>query len=266
MIKDITIGQYYPSNSIIHKLDPRVKLFATMIYLASLFIINELWMYTIIFTLLLAVIKTSKITFKYILKGIKPIIVLLIITLSFNVLFTKGEVIFSIYKIYITKEGLIFAAFMGLRLIFLIIGTSLMTYTTTPNELTDGIEKSLSFLKKIRMPISEMAMMMSIALRFIPILVEEVDKIMKAQSARGTVFDEGNILKRIKAMLPILIPLFFSAFRRADELAYAMEARCYVCSQKRTKFKPLKYKKIDFIAYILIISYLLSIIAIRNFS
>lgn len=263
MIKDITIGQYYPSNSIIHRLDPRVKLFSTMIYIASLFIINELWMYCVIFIALFTIIKLTKIPLKHIFKGLKPILVLLLITLTFNILFTPGEVICSFWKIEITKEGLKFAAFMGLRLIFLIVGTSLMTYTTTPNQLTDGIEKALGFLKKIRVPVSEIAMMISIALRFIPILIEEVEKIMKAQSARGTVFDEGSLIKRIRAMLPILIPLFFSAFRRADELAYAMEARCYMCGGKRTKFKPLKYTKLDFISYVVVICYLAIIISIR---
>lgn len=262
MIKDITLGQYYPSNSPIHKLDARVKLFATLVFIVSLFLFKSMLVYIPICMVLLSVIKVARIPFMYIIKGVKPIILLLILTVVFNIFFIDGEILFKWGFLRITKEGLIIAVFMAIRLSFLVIGTSLMTFTTTPNQLTDGIEKSLGFLKHIKVPVSELAMMMSISLRFIPILMEEVDKIMKAQAARGADFEEGNILKRIKSMLPILIPLFFSAFRRADDLTMAMESRCYICGNKRTKMKPLKYGFKDMIAYILIFSYLGVIIAL----
>ncbi len=263
MIRDITIGQYYPSNSAIHKLDPRVKLFATLIYIISLFLVKNLLGYIIAIPAIMIIIYISKVPLKFILRGIKPILFLLIITVLFNIFFIDGEVIFKIWVIKITKEGIRFAVFMAIRLILLIIGTSMMTFTTTANELTDGLEKSLSFLKVLKIPIHEIAMMMSIALRFIPILLEEVDKIMKAQTARGAVFDEGSLIKRIKAMLPILIPLFFSAFRRADDLTMAMEGRCYTCGRNRTKMKPLIYKRQDIIAYLIIIIYLAIVIGFR---
>ena len=263
MIRDITIGQYYPSNSAIHKLDPRVKLFATLIYIISLFLVKNLLGYIIAIPAIMIIIYISKVPLKFILRGIKPILFLLIITVLFNIFFIDGEVIFKIWVIKITKEGIRFAVFMAIRLILLIIGTSMMTFTTTANELTDGLEKSLSFLKVLKIPIHEIAMMMSIALRFIPILLEEVDKIMKAQTARGAVFDEGSLIKRIKAMLPILIPLFFSAFRRADDLTMAMEGRCYTCGRNRTKMKPLIYKRQDVIAYLIIIIYLAIVIGFR---
>lgn len=265
MIRDITIGQYYPNNSIIHKLDPRVKLFTVLIYIVSLFLVKNMYVYIPVAIALFTVIKVAGIPFKHMIKGMKPILFLLIITSLFNLFFIDGEVLFSIWFITVTYEGLRFAIFMALRLIFLIAGTSLMTFTTTPNQLTDGLEKALSFLKVFKVPVSEIAMMMSIALRFIPVLIEEVDKIMKAQMARGAVFDEGNIIKRVKAMLPILIPLFFSAFRRADDLAYAMESRCYVCGKKRTRIKPLKYDKVDIIAYVIVILYLLVFVCIKVF-
>ena len=263
MLKDITIGQYYPSDSAIHKLDPRVKLFATLIYIISLFLVKNLLGYIIAIPAIMIIIYISKVPLKFILRGIKPILFLLIITVLFNIFFIDGEVIFKIWVIKITKEGIRFAVFMAIRLILLIIGTSMMTFTTTANELTDGLEKSLSFLKVLKIPIHEIAMMMSIALRFIPILLEEVDKIMKAQTARGAVFDEGSLIKRIKAMLPILIPLFFSAFRRADDLTMAMEGRCYTCGRNRTKMKPLIYKRQDVIAYLIIIIYLAIVIGFR---
>lgn len=263
MIRDITIGQYYPSNSCIHRLDARVKLFATLIYIISLFIINDLWGYLIVIPVISIVIFISKVPLSFILRGIKPIIFLLLITVIFNIFFIDGNIIFEFWIFRITYQGIIFAIFMAIRLLLLIIGTSMMTFTTTANELTDGLEKGLGFLKYLKVPVHEIAMMMSIALRFIPILLEEVDKIMKAQTARGAVFDEGSFIKRVKAMIPILVPLFFSAFRRADDLTMAMEARCYVCGRARTKMKPLVYKKQDYIAYILIFIYLICIIAFR---
>lgn len=265
MIRDITLGQYYPSNSIIHRLDPRVKLFATLIFIISLFVIKSMLGYVIIIPVIALIIKITKVPFLYLIRGVKPILFLLILTVIFNIFFIDGTVIAKLWIFRITKEGLIFAAFMAIRLILLIIGTSMMTFTTTANELTDGLEKALGFLGYIKVPVHEIAMMMSIALRFIPILLEEIDKIMKAQMARGAVFDEGNLFKRIKAMLPILIPLFFSAFRRADDLTMAMESRCYTCGRNRTKMKPLRYKKMDIFGYLFIVLYLLVIIVFRIF-
>lgn len=264
MIRDITIGQYYPSNSYIHNLDPRVKLFGTLIYIISLFLIKNLYGYLIIVPALVAMIYVSKVPVGYVFRGIKPILLLLVITVFFNVFFIDGKILFQMWIFRVSEEGIIFAIFMAMRLILLIFGTSMMTFTTTPNELTDGLEKSLSFLKVIKVPVHEIAMMMAIALRFIPILLEEVDKIMKAQSARGAVFDEGGILNRIKAMIPILVPLFFSAFRRADDLTMAMDSRCYVCGRNRTKMKPLRYKKNDYISYGITGIYLLVIILYRS--
>ncbi|MDO5695581.1 MAG: energy-coupling factor transporter transmembrane component T [Eubacteriales bacterium] len=263
MIRDLTLGQYYPSDSVIHHLDARVKLFATMVFIVSLFLLKSLYAYIPIAVVMTAVIIVAKIPFKYILKGLKPILFLLILTVAFNIFFIDGTVVFRLGFIRVTEEGLIFAAFMAIRLVLLIMGTSLLTFTTTPNQLTDGIEKALGFLRYIKVPIHEIAMMMSIALRFIPILVEEVDKIMKAQSARGADFESGGLLKRIRSMLPIMVPLFFSAFRRADDLTMAMEARCYVCGRARTKMKPLKYKRRDFIAYCGVLLYLGGIIGMR---
>ena len=263
MLRDITIGQYYQTNSKIHDLDPRVKLFGTMIFLISLFLGRNVWLYLIATAFLAGAIKISKVPFKFMIKGLRAVLFLLVFSAVFNVFLTDGEVIFSLWKLHVTKEGLILAAFMIVRLMYLIIGSSLMTLTTTPNNLTDGLEKSLGILNAIRIPVHEIAMMMSIALRFIPILIEETDKIMKAQTARGADFDNGGIMKRAKAMIPVLVPLFVSAFRRANELAMAMEARCYHGSAGRTKMKPLKYKKGDYIAYVILIGYLAIMIAVN---
>lgn len=261
----MTLGQYYPSGSIIHRLDARVKLFATMIFIISLFLFHSMWGYLPIVAIIGAIIAVARIPLRFIIKGLKPIMILLLLTVTFNLFLINGEVIWRFGFLKITKEGIEFAAFMAIRLILLITGTSLMTFTTTPNELTDGIEKALGFLRYIKIPVHEIAMMMSIALRFIPILMEEVDKIMKAQSARGADFEEGGLLRRIRAMLPVMVPLFFSAFRRADDLTMAMESRCYVVGVRRTKMKPLRYKKRDAIAYLLIFAYLGMVIAIRVF-
>ena len=263
MLRDITIGQYYQTNSKIHSLDPRVKLFGTMIFLISLFLGRNIWLYLTATVFLAVVIKVSKVPFSYMVKGLKAILFLLVFSAVFNIFLTDGEVLISVWKFKITKEGLIFAAFMVVRLMYLIIGSSLMTLTTTPNNLTDGLEKSLVFLSYIKIPVHEIAMMMSIALRFIPILIEETDKIMRAQTARGADFESGNILQRAKAMIPVLVPLFVSAFRRANELAMAMEARCYNGSKGRTKQKPLRYSKNDYIAYVILIAYLAFMIVLK---
>ena len=257
MIRDITIGQYYPANSKLHRLDPRVKIVCTLLFLISLFCFQNIWGYVIATIFLASIIRTSKVPFKFIVKGLRPVIMLLMITVLFNLFLTKtGTVIFEAWVFKITDEGLRTAGFMTVRLIYLILGSSLMTFTTTPNALTDGIEKLLWPLRKIKLPVHEIAMMMSIALRFIPILLEETDKIMKAQIARGADLESGNIIQKAKAMIPILVPLFVSAFRRATDLAMAMEARCYRGGEGRTKMKPLVYQKKDYIAYAIMIVYL----------
>ncbi len=263
MIRDITIGQYYPAKSVLHKLDPRVKLVSTLVYLISLFLIKNIWGYLAVTVCLAAVIRLSKVPFSYIVRGLKPIIVLLMITVAFNLFLTKsGDVLFSWWIFTITEGGLRIAVLMALRLIYLIIGSSLMTFTTTPNELTDGIETLLGPLNVIHVPVHEIAMMMSIALRFIPILLEETDKIMKAQIARGADLESGNMIQKAKSMIPILVPLFVSAFRRANDLAMAMEARCYRGGHGRTKMKPLRYEKRDWTAYIVTVVYVVMVVII----
>ena len=263
MIRDITIGQYYPAKSKLHRLDPRTKIVCTLLYLISLFLIDNILGYVLATVFLIFMIRVSKVPFKFIVRGLRPIIMLLMITVLFNLLLTKtGNVIAKFWILKITDEGAKIAGFMAIRLIYLILGSSLMTFTTTPNELTDGIERLLKPLQKIKVPVHEIAMMMSIALRFIPILLEETDKIMKAQIARGADLESGNLIQKAKAMIPILVPLVVSAFRRANELAMAMEARCYRGGDGRTKMKPLVYKKRDFIAYVIMILYVAVTVAI----
>ena len=263
MIRDITIGQYYPVDSPIHRLDPRVKLAGTMVFLISLFAASGIVAYALATVVLFALIRLSRVPFKFITKGLKTILILLIISVSFNLFLTDGTPIITIGFLRITWEGLSLAIFMAVRLIYLVIASSLMTLTTTPNQLTDGLEKGLGFLKRFSIPVHEISMMMSIALRFIPILIEETDKIMKAQTARGADFESGNIVERAKAMVPILVPLFISAFRRASDLAMAMEARCYHGGEGRTKMKPLHYEKRDKLAYWLMLIYFLLMLATR---
>ena len=267
MIRDITIGQYYPAKSILHRLDPRVKLVSTLLYLISLFLFRSVAGYLAATLFLIAVIRASKVPFGYIVKGLKPIVMLLLITVVFNLFLKKdGEVLFSVWKLTVTTVGLRNAVYMTIRLIYLIVGSSLMTFTTTPNELTDGIEALLHPLNKIHVPVHEVAMMMSIALRFIPILLEETDKIMKAQQARGADFESGNVMQRAKAMIPILVPLFVSAFRRAYDLAMAVEARCYRGGDGRTKMKPLRYKGRDWAAYVIMVGYVVSAAVIGRYA
>lgn len=265
MIRDITIGQYYKADSVLHRMDPRVKLVGTILYLVSLFLYTKAVPYVLAVVFLAAMIKLSKVPFSYIIRGLKAIVFILLLTASFNLFFTPGQALFQYGIIKITKEGITNAVYMAIRLILLIVGSSLMTLTTTPNQLTDGLEKLLKPLNKIKVPVHEIAMMMSIALRFIPILLEETDKIMKAQMARGADFESGGLLKRVKALIPILVPLFISAFRRANDLAMAMEARCYNGGENRTKMKPLIYAKRDFVGYIVLLIYLAGIIAIGCF-
>lgn len=256
MLRDITLGQYYQTDSVIHRLDPRVKLVTTVCYIISLFIVNNIIGYLIAGIFLAVMIKMSRVPLKFMVRGMKSIIFLLIIAVVFNLFLTPGEVIVTFWKLKITREGIRLAVFMAIRLIFLIMGSSVMTLTTTPNHLTDGLEKLLGPLKIFKVPVHEIAMMMSIALRFIPILLEETDKIMKAQIARGADFESGNLIKKAKSLVPLLIPLFISAFRRANDLAMAMEARCYRGGEHRTKMKPLIYKKRDFVAYGMVVCYL----------
>ena len=260
MLRDITLGQYYPSNSVIHRLDPRVKLTATLVFIVSMFLFHTYVGYAIAGTVLAVTVAISKVPFKYMMKGLKTIWFLLIFTMVFNIFLTDGEPVFTWKFIKITWEGLNNAAFMGLRLFFLIIGSSLMTLTTTPNQLTTGMETGLRWMKVIHVPVHAISMMMSIALRFIPVLMEETDRIMKAQQARGADFDEGKFKDRIKALVPIFVPLFVSAFRRANDLAMAMEARCYQGGEGRTKMKPLRYAMRDTVAYLILIAYITMIV------
>lgn len=266
MIRDITVGQYYPANSLIHRLDPRVKIVCTLLFLISLFVQNSLLGYGIATIFLVAVVKISRVPFKFIVKGLKAIVILLMFTVVMNLFLTKGgEELVHVGFIHIYEKGLRTCVFMAIRLIYLIIGSSLMTLTTTPNALTDGIEKLLHPLNKVHVPVHEVAMMMSIALRFIPILLEETDKIMKAQIARGADLESGNLIQKTKAMVPILVPLFVSAFRRANDLAMAMEARCYHGGDGRTKMKPLVYKKQDYAVYAVTILYMAAVVLIGRF-
>ena len=256
MIRDITIGQYYPAKSVIHKLDPRTKLFGTLVFIISVFLFHSIAGYAVATVFLAGMILISTVPVKFIFKGLKAIFMILLITMVFNIFLTPGEALVSFGIFKITKEGLSMAVRMAIRLVYLVIGSSLMTLTTTPNQLTDGLEKSLRPLNKIHVPVHEIAMMMSIALRFIPILLEETDKIMKAQIARGADFETGNIIQKAKNMIPLLVPLFISAFRRANDLAMAMEARCYHGGDNRTQMKPLRYESRDYISYVVMWAYL----------
>lgn len=263
MLKNITIGQYFPGETIIHRLDPRVKLLSTFAFIIALFFINSFYPYILVLAFILSAIKLSKVPLSYIIKGLKPLLLIISITFLINLFMTRGEILFEIGPLDVTKEGLIQATFMALRLIFLVMGTSLLTLTTSPISLTDGIERLLKPLSKVGVPAHELAMMMTIALRFIPTLLEETDKIMKAQMARGADFESGNIMNRAKSLVPLLVPLFVSAFRRADELAMAMEARCYRGGENRTRMKELRLEKSDFMALIITTVFIAVIITYR---
>ena len=266
MLRDITLGQYYSADSLIHKMDPRTKIIGTFVLIVSLFLFKNIAAFAVATVWLILVIKLSKVPFSFMIRGMRSIVFLMIITVIFNMLLTPGEELFHFFRFSITKEGVANAGFTLVRLVYLIIGSSIMTLTTTPNNLTDGLEKLMSPLKVFKVPVHEVAMMMSIALRFIPILLDETDKIMKAQEARGADFEHGNLIKRAKAMIPILVPLFVSAFRRANDLAMAMESRCYRGGEGRTKMKPLKYGKVDAFAYLAMAIYLTLIIVSGLFS
>lgn len=256
MLREITLGQYYQTDSVVHRLDPRVKLSATLVFICSLFVVNQAAGYLVAVLFLALAIKLSNVPFRFMVRGMKAILFLLVITFFFNLFLTPGEAVLRVWKLTVTREGISMAVKMAVRLSLLIIGSSVMTLTTTPNNLTDGLEKALRPLQRLHVPVHEIAMMMSIALRFIPILLEETDKIMKAQMARGADFESGSLLKRARAMVPLLVPLFISAFRRANDLAMAMEARCYRGGEGRTKMKPLTYKRRDGFAYLCILAYL----------
>ncbi|MBO4898125.1 MAG: energy-coupling factor transporter transmembrane protein EcfT [Clostridia bacterium] len=249
MIRDITLGQYFPGNSVIHRLDPRIKIIWTFFYIVLLFFVNNFWGFLVYVVFTAIIIRLTKIKPKLIFRGLRPVLFLLLFTVIVNVFMTGGgDVLFKFGFLTVTTEGLKFAGLMAMRLILLVTGTSILTFTTSPIMLTDGIERLLSPLAKIGVPAHAIAMMMTIAIRFIPTILDETDKIMKAQKARGADFESGNIIKRAKAMTPILIPLFISAFRRADELATAMECRCYHGGEGRTRFKQLKIRKLDIIS------------------
>ena len=261
---NIAIGQYYPGDSFIHRLDPRVKLLATLNFIVVLFIASNVFAYLISAGFLLTTIFISKVPPMYIIRGLKGIVVIVTFTVLLNMFFVPGEtVLFSIWRITITLEGIFAAIAMGSRLIMLIISSSVLTLTTSPIQLTNAIESGLSPLKKVGFPVHEIAMMMTIALRFIPTLMEEADKIMKAQMARGASFDTGNIMKRAKSLIPILVPLFISSFRRADDLAMAMEARCYRGDINRTKMKELRYTSSDYKAFLFLAAFTTVIIYTR---
>ena len=266
MLKDITLGQYFPGNSVVHRLDPRTKLVMLVVYIVALFVAVSWISYGVMFGFLAGCIAISKIPLKSIVRGMKPLVFILLFTGILNIFFTEGEtVLVSLWSIEITLEGLIRAFFMMIRILMLITGTFLLTYTTSPIALTDGLEALLNPLKKIKLPVHELSMMMCIALRFIPTLIEETDKIMSAQKARGADFENGKLMERVKALVPILVPLFISAFRRADELATAMECRCYHGGEGRTKMKLLRYHRNDYGAYAIGVLLLAAIIVLKRF-
>ena len=260
MLRDITLGQYYQTESPIHRLDPRVKLVATICFIVSLFLVGGFAGFAVAALFLFLVIKLARVPLRFMLRGMKSIIFILLFAVVFNLFLTPGEVLASFWIIQITREGVRVAAILAIRLLLLIAGSSVMTLTTTPNNLTDGMEKLMKPLGLVRVPVHEVAMMMSIALRFIPILLEETDKIMKAQIARGADFESGNIIKKAKSLVPLLVPLFISAFRRANDLAMAMEARCYRGGDGRTKMKPLIYRRRDGVAYLCLVVYMIAAI------
>ena len=265
MLKDITLGQYFPGDSILHRLDARCKLVAVFIFIVAIFLAVNYASYALMIVFTLAMIAVSRIPPKSIVRGLKPVMIIILFTAVLNAFFTPGHEIFRVWKIVVTQEGLLRALFMVLRITLLIAGTLLLTYTTAPIALTDGMERLFAPLKKLHVPVHEMAMMMSMALRFIPTLIEETDKIMSAQRARGADFETGKLTERAKALLPILVPLFVSAFRRADELAVAMESRCYHGGEGRTRMKQLVWRRRDTAALAVVLLVLAAVIVLRHF-
>lgn len=264
MIRDITLGQYYPGGSLIHRLDPRIKIIGTFIYIIAIFVVNNFVGFAISALVLAACIAVSKVPFRFIARGLKPVFLIIAFTFIINMFMTDGETLWKLGFLRLTREGLYNACFMGIRLVLLIFGSSLLTLTTKPISLTDGIEYLLNPLRKIGVPAHELAMMMTIALRFIPTLLEETDKIMKAQTARGADFESGNLIKRAKSLIPILVPLFISAFRIAQDLAMAMEARCYRGGMNRTRLHEMKLKRRDFAAAVAEVAFL-ALIIVQSF-
>ena len=265
MLKDITLGQFFPGKTVVHRLDPRTKLILVIVYIIALFSAKWFVSYGLMMLTLCGIIAASKINVKVILRSLKPLMFIIVLTGLLNLFYTQGETLVSFWIFKITREGIYHAVFMVLRISMLIAGTFMLTYTTSPIALTDGLEMLLNPLKKIKVPVHELAMMMCIALRFIPTLIEETDKIMSAQKARGADFETGSLLQRAKALIPILVPLFISSFRRADELAVAMECRCYHGGEGRTRMKQLHYGRIDAIAMVGGFAILAGIIALGHF-
>ena len=264
MLKNITLGQYFPGDTLIHKLDPRTKLIMTAIYVAALFMAQGLLSFGIIALYLGMMIAISQVKLKVLVRGLRPLVLILVMTGMINLFLTPGEVFISLGPVSITAEGLHRAATLLVRIICLVMGTFIMTYTTTPMALTDGLEMLMGPLKRIRMPVHELAMIMSTALRFIPTLIEETDKIMSAQKARGANFETGNLFQRARALIPILVPLFVSAFRRADELAIAMESRCYHGGEGRTRMRTLSFARRDILTGLVGVLLLALMFALRN--
>lgn len=266
MLKDITLGQYFPGNSVIHRLDPRTKLIVLVVYMVTLIVASGWVSYGVLLLFLLTVIKISAIPGKSIVRGMKPLVMILVFTGVLNLFFNKdGRVLVDFWGITITTGGAERAAFMLVRILMLVTATFLLTYTTSPISLTDGLESLMNPLKVIKVPVHELSMMMCIALRFIPTLIEETDKIMSAQKARGADFETGSLLQRAKALVPILVPLFISAFRRADELATAMECRCYQGGEGRTKLKVLHYARRDYLTLFLGAALVAGVITLKSF-
>ena len=264
MIRDITIGQYYPAESAIHKMDARLKLMITFVFIVTLFLVNTFVGYVFVIACMELTIRASKVPFKFMTRGLKSIIVIILFTVVINLFMTQGEhVLLRVGFLRVTMEGVLLAAKMCVRLVLLIIGSSVLTLTTTPIQLTDAIEYILKPFKRIGVPAHEIAMMMTIALRFIPTLLDETDKIMKAQQARGADFDTGNLIQKAKSLIPILVPLFISAFRRAEELAMAMEARCYHGDEHRTRMNVMTMKSSDYRAAVMAAVYTVVIIGLR---
>ena len=254
MIKDVTLGQYFPGESFVHKLDARVKILALIIYIVAVFLCKGAASYGVCAAFIILCVAVSRISFKMILRSLRAIIIIVIFTAILNLLYTPGEAIFTVWIIKVTKEGIRIALSMAVRIILLVIASALLTYTTSPMSLTDGLESLLSPLKKIKVPVHEFSMMITIALRFIPTLIDETNKIMSAQKARGADLESGNIIKRAKALIPILVPLFVSSFRRADELATAMECRLYHGGEGRTRLHVLKYGKRDLLGMLAVLT------------
>ena len=265
MLKDITLGQYFPGDTVVHRLDPRTKLLMVIVYIVALFLAKWVISYAVMLAFLVTAVALSRIRPRALFKGLQPRLCIIIFTAIINVFYTKGDVLVQFWIFKITREGLVNAGFLVLRIVMLVTGTFLLTYTTSPIALTDGLESLLSPLKAIHFPVHELALMMSIALRFIPTLIEETDKIISAQKARGADFETGNLFHRAKTLVPILVPLFISAFRRADELATAMECRCYRGGSGRTKLKQLRFQLRDILTFALGAAVLAGVIVLRSY-